>query len=147
MQRLAPGGPPALEIYALEVSTLTADLRKAVVSSFRDKPANALLILTTRDYDPLEIVVVQKALRESRTPGAAVAVSHQFLSIDRRNPSRVHLRVLERLRTRRRAPGSLRIPGIGHWTAGTIGLASAQMTFRAFASSKHSSNTVCRGRS
>lgn len=97
-QRLAPGGPSGLEIYAFEVTSLTADLRKAVASSFRDKPANVLLILTTRDYDPLDLVIVEKSLRESRVSGGAVAVSHRFLSIDRRNPSRVHLRVLERMR-------------------------------------------------
>lgn len=103
-QREAPGVPPALEVYAFEVIALTADLRKAVVSSFRDKPANVLLILTTRDYDPLDFVLAQKSLRQSRGPGGQVAVSHQLLSVDRRNPSRVHLRVLERMRNKAADP-------------------------------------------
>ena len=99
-----PSGPSALEIYVLEVSSLTADLRKTVTSSFRDKPANVLLILTTRDHDPLDFVLVQKALRQSRAPSGQVAVSHQLLSVDRRNPSRVHLRVLERMRNKAADP-------------------------------------------
>ena len=103
-QRLGPGGPPALEVYAFEVVSLTADLRKAIVSSFRDKPANVLLILSTRDYDPLDFVLVQKALRQTRASGGQVAASHQLLSVERRNPSRVHLHVLERLRNKAADP-------------------------------------------
>lgn len=99
-RRIAPGLPPALEVYVLEVTSLTADLRKTVANAFRNVPANVLLILTTRDYDPLDFVLVKKSPRETRAPAGQVAVSHQLLSVDRRNPSRVHLRVLERMRNK-----------------------------------------------
>lgn len=103
-QKADPGLPPALEAYWLEVTALTADVRKAAVSAFRDKPANVLLLMSTRDFDPLECVLVQKSLRQSRAPGAQVAVSHRLLSVDRRHPSPKHVSVLERMRNKAADP-------------------------------------------
>jgi hypothetical protein len=96
-KRLAPGLPPALEIYCLEATNLTADLRKAAISAFRNKPGNVLLIMTTRDYDPLDFVLVQKEVGAAQAPAGQVAVSYRLLSVDRRHPNTVHLRVLSRM--------------------------------------------------
>jgi hypothetical protein len=95
-QRSAPGLPPALEIYWFETTTLTADLRQAVVASFRNKPAQVLLLMTTRDFIQLDFVLVQKSLAVVAS-GGQVTVSHQLFSVDRRHPSRVHLRVVNRI--------------------------------------------------
>jgi hypothetical protein len=95
-QRLAPGVPPALEVYWFELKALTADLRRALVAAFRNKPGNALLLLTTRDFDPLDFVLVEKADAPSAGPAGQVAVSFRFFSVARRHPSGVHLRVLGR---------------------------------------------------
>jgi hypothetical protein len=94
---LGPGLPPALEIYCFETTALTVELRKALVAAFRNKPANALLIAATRDFDPLDFVLVERDVQAGGPGGARVAVSHRLMSLDRRNPSRVHLRVLERM--------------------------------------------------
>jgi hypothetical protein len=95
-QRLVPG-VPGLEVYWFELKALTAELRKALVAAFRNKPVNALLLLTTRDFDPLDFVLVEKGPATSATPGGGVAVSARFFSVARRNPSGVHLRVLGRM--------------------------------------------------
>jgi hypothetical protein len=96
-ERLSPGLPPALEVYCFETTALTVELRKALVAAFRNKPANALLIAATRDFDPLDFVLVEKAVQAGGPGGARVAVSHRLMSVDRHHPSGVHLRVLERM--------------------------------------------------
>ncbi len=96
-ERLSPGLPPALEVYCFETTALTVELRKALVAAFRNKPANALLIAATRDFDPLDFVLVEKDVQAGGPGGARVAVSHRLMSVDRRHPSGVHLRVLERM--------------------------------------------------
>lgn len=94
--RAAPGLPPALEIYCFETTALTADLRQSVVAAFRNKSAQVLLILATRDFRQLDFVLVQKSLAVVAA-GGQVSVSHQLFSVDRRHPSRVHLRVVNRM--------------------------------------------------
>ena len=64
-ERLEPGLDAALVVYWFEVGSLTADLRKAVVSAFRNKPAQTLLILTTRDFDPIDFALVQRTPRKA----------------------------------------------------------------------------------
>ncbi len=96
-EAVSPGAPPALAIYLFEVKALTAELRKALVAAFRNKAANVLLILTTRDYDPLDFVLVEKEIAIGGPAGVRTSVSHRLLSVDRRHPSRVHLRVLQRM--------------------------------------------------
>ena len=95
-ERLEPGTDPALEVYWFEVGSLTADLRKAVVSAFRNKPAQTLVILTTKDFNPIDFALVQREPRKGPMPGGP-AISHRLFSLDRRNPTRVHLRVLKRM--------------------------------------------------
>ena len=96
-ERLSPGLPPALEVYFFETTVLTVELRKALVAAFRNKPANALLIAATQDFDPLDFVLVEKEVQTGGPGGARVAVSHRLMSVARRHPSPVHLRVLERM--------------------------------------------------
>ena len=94
----APAGPlPALEIYWFEVTSLTAELRRMLASAFRNKPLlRYLLVLTERDFGQLDFVLVEKSIAEAAA-GAQVAVTHQLFSVDRRHPSRVHLRVINRM--------------------------------------------------
>jgi hypothetical protein len=95
-QRAAPGLPPALEIYWFETTALTVDLRQSLVAAFRNKPSQVLLLVTTRDFEQLDFVLVQKSLAVVAA-GGQVSVSHQLFSVDRRHPSRVHLRVVNRM--------------------------------------------------
>ncbi len=97
-ERLAPGLPPALEVYCFETTAQTVELRKALATAFRNKPVNVLLIVATRDFDPLDFVLVERAVQARGPGGARVAVDHRLISIDRRHPSRVHRRVLDRMR-------------------------------------------------
>ncbi len=95
VQRNGLGLP--LEVYWFEVKTLTVDLRKALATAFRNKPVNALLVLTTRDHNPLDFVLVEKALGATTGPGGQVTVSYRLFSVDRLRPSPMHLRVLGRM--------------------------------------------------
>jgi hypothetical protein len=95
-QRPKPGLPPALEVYWFETTVLTADLRQTLVAAFRNKPAQVLLLVTTRDFGQIDFVLVQKSLAVA-TAGGQVSVSHQLFSVDRRHPSRVHMRVVNRM--------------------------------------------------
>jgi hypothetical protein len=96
-QRMARSLDPTLEVYCLEVKGLTADLRKALAAAFRLKPVLPLFILATRAFDPLEFVLLEKTLAPSRAPGGQVTASYRLLSVDRRHPTPVHLRVLRRM--------------------------------------------------
>jgi hypothetical protein len=96
-QAIIPGGPAGFEIYAFETNARTVELRKALAAAFRNKPAKVLLLMATRDYDPLDFVLVEKEAGATGGPVLNVRVSYQFLSVDRRNPSQVQLRVLDRM--------------------------------------------------
>lgn len=67
-ERPGAGLDPALAVYWFEVNSLTVDLRMAVVSAFCKKFANTLLILTTKDFDPIHFVLVQRAPRKGTMP-------------------------------------------------------------------------------
>ena len=69
-ERLAPGLPPALEVYCFETTTQTVELRKALAAAFRNKPANTLLIVATREFDPLDLVLVERAVQAGGPGGA-----------------------------------------------------------------------------
>ncbi len=84
-------------IYLLEVRAVTAKLRNDIARRFRERPENALLVLTT-DYAELEFVLLERVLSRSQSRRAALkqAIRPIPLTVNRLNPDPVALRVLKR---------------------------------------------------
>jgi hypothetical protein len=88
-----------LQVYLFEVTSLTQALTQTVVRAFRNRAGQYLLILAD-DYDRLDLVLIERQLPTSKTEGLVpkqVTLRPRVVSVDRQNPSRVHLRLLRRL--------------------------------------------------
>lgn len=89
-------------VYLFELKSITLAARDGIARVFRDKVPNCLLVLTTRDYDQVDFVLLERVLRKPTqssgpTGGAAqTELRVRSISVDRRRPSRVDLRVLRR---------------------------------------------------
>ncbi len=88
-----------LQVYLFELTTVTVTHTRALARAFRNRAGNYLLVLTS-DYDRLDFVLVEKYLP---TAGPATAIGQaqvgvrpRMLTVERRKPSRVDLRVLRR---------------------------------------------------
>ena len=57
-----------ITIYLLEVRSVTAKLRNDIARRFRDRPENALLVLT-KDYEQLEFVLLERVVSRSQNRG------------------------------------------------------------------------------
>ncbi len=89
-----------LQVYLFEVKSVTVTHIRALARAFRNRAGNYLLVLTS-DYERLDFVLVEKylpsAAAEAKTIGQRqVAVRPRMLTVERRKPARVHLRVLRR---------------------------------------------------
>ncbi|MBS1967730.1 MAG: Eco57I restriction-modification methylase domain-containing protein [Chloroflexi bacterium SZAS-1] len=86
-----------ITIYLLEVRSVTARLRNEIARRFRDRPEQALLVLT-KDYEQLEFVLLQKGeeRRRSTVQPLKLVVRPLPLTMNRRNPGPLALRVLKR---------------------------------------------------
>jgi hypothetical protein len=84
-------------IYLLEVRSVTAKLRNEIARRFRERPENALLVLT-KEYRELDFVMLQKSQERSRSKfkPLRLAVRPVPLTVDRLNPTALALRVLKR---------------------------------------------------
>ena len=84
-------------IYLFEVRSVTAKLRNDIARRFRERPENALLVLT-KEYEQLEFVLLQKSEERSRSKfqPLKLIVRPLPLTVDRLNPDPVALRVLKR---------------------------------------------------
>jgi hypothetical protein len=60
-----------ITIYLLEVRAVTAKLRNDIARRFRDRPENALLVLT-KDYEQLEFVLLERVVSRSQNRGQAL---------------------------------------------------------------------------
>ena len=91
-------GIEPLDVYLFELTSVTVAATQGIARVLRNRLGNYLLVLTD-DYDRLDFVLLEKSLPPS-TPGkqtqAYVTVRPRILSIERRNPSKVALRVLRR---------------------------------------------------
>ena len=88
-----------LQVYLFELATVTVTHTRALARAFRNRAGNYLLVLTS-DYDRLDFVLVEKYLP---TAGPATAIGQaqvgvrpRMLTVERRKPGRVELRVLRR---------------------------------------------------
>ena len=88
------------QVYLFEVASVTLATTRGIAKAFRDKVGNFLLVLTTRDYERLDFVLVDRTPAEARPelPGkpAPPELKLRSLTVERRNPTRVQLRVLRR---------------------------------------------------
>ncbi|HEX9736184.1 MAG TPA: hypothetical protein VGG06_29840, partial [Thermoanaerobaculia bacterium] len=107
IERIARHGDPLLpqiEVYLFELSKVTLTHTRALVKAFRDRVGFFLLVLTS-DWERLDFVYVERQVPEagSGSPTSPrgperVRLRPRILTVHRRNPHRVGLRVLRRLR-------------------------------------------------
>lgn len=107
VERIARHGDPLLpqlEVYLFELTKVTLTHTRALVRAFRDRVGFFLLVLTS-DWERLDFVYVERQVPEAETGASTslrgperVRLRPRILTIDRRNPHRVGLRVLRRLR-------------------------------------------------
>ncbi len=86
-----------LQIYLFELTSVTVAHTRALARAFRDRSGDFLLILTTT-YETLDFVLLERRI-PGLSDGAAslrVTVRPRVLSVNRRDPGRVALRVLRR---------------------------------------------------
>ena len=91
-------GAEPLDTYLIELSSVTIAATQGLARTLRNRDGNYLLVLTD-DYERLDFVLLQRSLPGTRTsPMAArqVSVRPRILTVNRRNPSPVQLRVLRR---------------------------------------------------
>ncbi len=89
-----------LQVYLFQVKTVTVGHTRALARAFRNRAGNFLLVLTS-DYERIDFVLVEKFLPQTGSSGAGVSekqtgVRPRVLTVPRRHPDRVHLRVLRR---------------------------------------------------
>ncbi len=91
-------GAESLDTYLIELTSVTMAAIQGLVRVLRNRAGNYLLVLTD-DYERLDFVLLQRTL--PGTPAlpmtvSQVAVRPRILTISRRNPTQVQLRVLRR---------------------------------------------------
>ena len=88
-----------LQVYLVELSSVTVQASRGLAAAFRNRPPNCLLVLTA-DYERLDFVLLDRSAPKRQTAGIGqrqVVVRPRVLTVDRRNPTTVQLRVLRRL--------------------------------------------------
>ena len=91
-------GAEPLDLYLIELTSVTVAATQALARSLRNRAGNYLLVLTD-DYERLDFVLLERSLPSSTTSTMTtrqVAVRPRILTVDRRNPSQVQIRVLRR---------------------------------------------------
>ena len=91
-------GAEPLDLYLLELSSVTVAATRGLVRSLRNRVGNYLLVLTD-DYERLDFVLLERSLPSpaiSPMTTRQVTVRPRILTVDRRNPSQVQIRVLRR---------------------------------------------------
>lgn len=92
------GGAEPLDIYLVELASVTMLATHGIARSLRNRAGNYLLVLTD-DYDRLDFVLLERSLPTTSTATMAtkqVIVRPRILTVDRRSPTQVQLRVLRR---------------------------------------------------
>jgi hypothetical protein len=98
IERLTSVEEGALEIYLFELKSVTVGHTRALARAFRDRAGNYLLVLTD-DYQRLDFVLLERVLPEGNGRGIGrkgITLRPRVLTVDRRNPDKVSLRVLRR---------------------------------------------------
>jgi hypothetical protein len=100
IERLAvqDDGAEPLDVYLVELPSVTVAATQGLARVLRNRAGNYLLVLTD-DYERLDFVLLERALPASPTTAMTarqVSVRPRILTINRRNPSSIQLRVLRR---------------------------------------------------
>ena len=91
-------GAEPLDSYLVELNSVTIAATQGLARALRNRAGNYLLVLTD-DYERLDFVLLQRTLPGTpASPMVArqVSVRPRILTVNRRNPSQVQLRVLRR---------------------------------------------------
>lgn len=92
-------GAEPLDVYLAELTSVTVATRQGLARALRNRVGNYMLVLTD-DYEHLDFVLLQRSLPMfTRLPMMAtkqVTVLPRVLTVNRRDPTQVHLRVLRR---------------------------------------------------
>ena len=104
IERLASQDARMFEVYLFELKSVTIATTQAIVRNFRNRPGDYLLVLTD-DYQRLDFVLVERYSTELSKPQETfgpptapkqVGVRPRVLTVNRRHPDDVALRVLRR---------------------------------------------------
>ena len=91
-------GAEPLDVYLIELTSVTVAATHGLARSLRNRAGNYLLVLTD-DYERIDFVLLQRYLRTaSASPMTTqqVSIRPRILTVNRRDPSQVQLRVLRR---------------------------------------------------
>ncbi|MEA3376805.1 MAG: hypothetical protein U9R72_11495, partial [Chloroflexota bacterium] len=98
IERLTSVEGGALQVYLFELTSVTVAHTRALARAFRNRAGNFLLVLTD-DYERIDFVLLERevpGLSDTGPTRRGVTVRPRVLSVERRDPSRVALRVLRR---------------------------------------------------
>jgi hypothetical protein len=98
IERLTTVEAGALQVYLFELTSVTVAHTRALARAFRNRAGNFLLVLTD-DYERIDFVLLERevpGLSDGGPTRRGVTVRPRVLSVDRRDPGRVALRVLRR---------------------------------------------------
>jgi hypothetical protein len=100
MERIATHDDNALQVYLVELKHVTVALTQAIARVLKSRAGLFLFALTTRDYEDIDFVLFESLVPEhskgSKLSSPQVVIRPRILSVDRRNPDAVSLRVLRR---------------------------------------------------
>lgn len=90
-----------LQVYLFELTSVTIAHTRALARAFRNRAGNYLFILTS-DYERLDFVLLERYVPEGSAAESGLGqrqagIRPRVLTIDRRKPSPIDLRVLRRL--------------------------------------------------
>ena len=91
-------GAEALYVYLVELTSVTIAATQSLARALRNRMGNYLLVLTN-DYERIDFVLLERILPQlssSNFSQSQVSVMPRTLTVNRRNPSKVDLRVLRR---------------------------------------------------
>lgn len=88
------------QVYLFELTNVTVAHTRALARVFRNRAGNYLLVLTS-DYEHLDFVLLEKYLPAESDNGSTIAqkqvgIRPRSLTVERRKPTRLQLRVLRR---------------------------------------------------
>lgn len=98
VERLADQENGTLQVYLFELSSVTVAAVRALARAFRDRAGKYFLVLTS-DYDNIDFIFLERMLPTTKEGGIAtksVAIRPHILTVKRRNPDTIALRVLRR---------------------------------------------------
>jgi hypothetical protein len=98
IERIADQENGALQVYFVELSSVTQAAVQGLARAFRNRAGNYLLVLTS-DFEQLDFVLLERVLPVNPEQGIAtrqVGVRPRSITVNRRNPDLVQLRVLRR---------------------------------------------------